>query len=186
MDRLDLLGFVPFRLNRLAAEFSNALSADYSRFGIDIPEWRVMATLGMHDGPRSANYVVRCTRTHKSRISRAVSHLIELGFVERRVDQDDRREILLQLTRDGKGVYEALLPVLLAREEKLLSCLDRAQRDQLDELFLILERSMGLICVGEGRCLDQPALSAGPATDLPARPGVAAADVPGPGRDGRP
>src|SRR5690349_21081885 len=70
---LNLLSFVPFRLNRLAAEISNALAADYARFGIDIPEWRVLATLGMHDEARSANYVVRCTRTHKSHISRAVS-----------------------------------------------------------------------------------------------------------------
>ncbi len=67
MDRLNLLSFSPFRLNRLATEFSQALAADYARFGIDIPEWRVLATLGQHDGPRSAAYVVRCTRTHKSR-----------------------------------------------------------------------------------------------------------------------
>ncbi len=73
VERLNLLKFMPFRLNRLAAEFSNALAMEYmARFGIDIPEWRVLATLGLHDAPRSAQYVVRCTRTHKSRISRAV------------------------------------------------------------------------------------------------------------------
>src|SRR5689334_10849168 len=42
--RLDLFGFVPFRLNRLAAEVSNALASEYSaRYGLDIPEWRVLA-----------------------------------------------------------------------------------------------------------------------------------------------
>src|ERR1700753_1106174 len=36
--RLDLFGFVPFRLNRLAAEVSNALSDEYqARYGLDIP-----------------------------------------------------------------------------------------------------------------------------------------------------
>lgn len=145
MDRLDLLSFVPFRLNRLAAEFSNALAADYARFGIDIPEWRVMATLGMHDEPRSANYVVRCTRTHKSRISRAVSQLTELGFVERLEGGDDRREIMLKLTPKGREVYEELLPLLRAREEKLLSGLSPAQSSALDDIMLTLERSLGLV-----------------------------------------
>ena len=36
--RLDLFGFVPFRLNRLAAEVSSALSFEYAtRYGLDIP-----------------------------------------------------------------------------------------------------------------------------------------------------
>jgi DNA-binding MarR family transcriptional regulator len=145
MKRLDLLSFMPFRLNRLAAEFSNALAADYARFGIDIPEWRVLATLGMHDAPKSANYVVRCTRTHKSRISRAVGQLTDLGFVERLESGDDRREIMLQLTPRGREVYEELLPLLLARERTLLSCLSPAQAGALDEIMLTLERSLDLV-----------------------------------------
>ncbi|WP_083469114.1 MarR family winged helix-turn-helix transcriptional regulator [Methylobacterium variabile] len=145
MDRLDLLSFVPFRLNRLATEFSNALAADYARFGIDVPEWRVMATLGMHDGPRSANYVVRCTRTHKSRISRAVGQLTKLGFIERLESDDDRREIMLQLTSTGRRVYKELLPLLLAREKELLSCLGPAQAKALDDVLNVLEESLDLM-----------------------------------------
>ncbi|MGH6681646.1 MAG: MarR family winged helix-turn-helix transcriptional regulator, partial [Bradyrhizobium sp.] len=42
--RLDLFKFVPFRLNRLAAEVGMALSSEYQqRHGLDIPEWRVLA-----------------------------------------------------------------------------------------------------------------------------------------------
>ena len=69
--RLDLFKFVPFRLNRLAAEVSNALSTEYqARYGLDIPGWRVLATLGFRKDPCSAQYVAECTRTHKSTISR--------------------------------------------------------------------------------------------------------------------
>lgn len=144
MDRLDLLSFSPFRLNRLATEFSQALAADYARFGIDIPEWRVLATLGQHEDPRSAAYVVRCTRTHKSRISRAVGHLIELGLVARRDDGDDRREIMLQLTEKGRSIYAELVPILLAREAKLLSGFSEVQKREFERLLTVLEGSLGL------------------------------------------
>ena len=39
-------GFLPFRLNRLAAEVSERLSRIYAAsFDLDIPQWRVLATL---------------------------------------------------------------------------------------------------------------------------------------------
>ena len=67
MSKLDLFSFVPFRLNRLAAEVSAELSGEYrDRYGLDIPEWRVMATLGFRDEACTAQYIAYCTRTHKS------------------------------------------------------------------------------------------------------------------------
>ena len=82
--RLDLFRFVPFRLNRLSAELSNALSSQYQeRYGLDIPEWRVLATLGFRNDPCSAQYVSDCTRTHKSTISRAVTALMQRQIIER-------------------------------------------------------------------------------------------------------
>src|SRR5260370_40055453 len=52
---LDLFRFVPFRLNRLAAEVSAALSSEYQqRYGLDIPEWRgVVARRGRHEAVRA-------------------------------------------------------------------------------------------------------------------------------------
>ena len=81
---LDLFRFVPFRLNRLAAEVSAALSSEYQeRYGLDIPEWRVLATLGFRKDPCSAQYIAHCTRTHKSTISRAVTALMQRRLIER-------------------------------------------------------------------------------------------------------
>src|SRR3989440_10703257 len=76
--RLDLFRFTPFRLNRLAAEVSMALSGEYQeRYGLDIPEWRGLAAPGFPNDARSAQYISHFTPTHKSTINRAVLTLMQ-------------------------------------------------------------------------------------------------------------
>lgn len=144
--RLDLFRFVPFRLNRLAAEVSNALSSEYQeRYGLDIPEWRVLATLGFRDDPCSAQYISDCTRTHKSTISRAVTALMQRQIIERVENEDDRREFRLRLTRKGRALYEELIPRLLRREQEILACLSTQERKELATLLGKIEKSLGLV-----------------------------------------
>ena len=145
-SRLDLFRFVPFRLNRLAAEVSSALSSEYQeRYGLDIPEWRVLATLGFRNDACSAQYIAHCTRTHKSTISRAVTALMERQLIERVENEDDRREFALRLTRKGTALYEELIPRLLRREQEILSCLSAPERKKLALLLGKIEKSLNLI-----------------------------------------
>ena len=144
--RLDLFKFVPFRLNRLAAEVSSALSAEYAvRYGLDIPEWRVLATLGFRHDPCSAQYIAQCTRTHKSTISRAVTSLMKRQIVERVENEDDRREFRLRLTRKGAALYEELIPRLLRKEQEILSCLSAQDRRDFARLLGKIEQGLDLV-----------------------------------------
>jgi DNA-binding MarR family transcriptional regulator len=144
--RLDLFRFVPFRLNRLAAEVSAALSIEYQqRYGLDIPEWRVLATLGFRNQACSAQYIAHCTRTHKSTISRAVTALMTRQLVERVENADDRREFALGMTRKGKALYEELIPRLLRREQEILSCLSTQERKDFAALLGKIENSLDLV-----------------------------------------
>ena len=144
--RLDLLRFVPFRLNRLAAEVSSALSAEYRvRNGVDIPEWRVLATLGFRRDACSAQYIADCTRTHKSTISRAVTTLMRRRLIERVENADDRREFRLRMTRKGRALYEELFPRLLRKEQEMLSCLSAQERKDFARLLGKIEQSLDLV-----------------------------------------
>jgi len=143
---LDLLRFVPFRINRLAAEVSAALSIEYqTRYGLDIPEWRVMATLGFRGDACTAQYICHCTRTHKSTISRAVTGLMRRKLIERVANKDDRREFALQLTPKGRMLYEELIPRLLRREQEILSCLSARERRGFAATLSKIERSLHLV-----------------------------------------
>ena len=148
--RLDLFKFVPFQLNRLAAEVSSALSGEYAaRYGLDIPEWRVLATLGFRHHACSAQYIAHCTRTHKSTISRAVTALMKRQIIERVENEDDRREFRLRLTRKGAALYEELIPRLLRKEQEILSCLSAQERRDLARLLGKLEESLDLVQTSE-------------------------------------
>ena len=144
--RLPLFHFVPFRLNRLAAEVSSALSGEYqARYGLDIPEWRVLATLGFRNDACSAQYISHCTRTHKSTISRAVTALMERQLVERVENEEDRREFRLRMTRKGDALYEQLIPRLLRKEQEILSCLSAREQKELTALLGKIEQSLDLV-----------------------------------------
>jgi DNA-binding MarR family transcriptional regulator len=144
--RLDLFKFVPFRLNRLSAEVSSALSAEYqTRYGLDIPEWRVLATLGFRNDACSAQYIAHCTRTHKSTISRAVTTLMKRQMIERVENAEDRREFRLRMTAKGKALYEELIPRLLRREQEILACLSAQERKNLAALLGKIEASLDLV-----------------------------------------
>jgi DNA-binding MarR family transcriptional regulator len=145
LAKLDLFKFVPFRLNRLAAEVSSALASEYQeRYGLDIPEWRVLATLGFRNDVCSAQYISHCTRTHKSTISRAVTALMTRQLVERVENEDDRREFRLRLTRKGRALYEELIPRLLRKERDILSCLTAQERESFALALGKIEKSLDL------------------------------------------
>jgi DNA-binding MarR family transcriptional regulator len=146
MAKLDLFKFVPFRLNRLAAEVSSALSVEYQAgYGLDIPEWRVMATLGFRNEACSAQYISQCTRTHKSTISRAVTSLMSRQLIERVENRDDRREFRLRLSAKGHALYEELIPRLLRKEQDIMSCLSAQERRDFAAMLGKIETSLDLV-----------------------------------------
>ncbi|MGM4894484.1 MarR family winged helix-turn-helix transcriptional regulator [Tardiphaga sp. 839_C3_N1_4] len=152
MAKFDLFQFVPFRLNRLAAEVSAALSDEYQlRYGLDIPEWRVIATLGFRDDACSAQFISQCTRTHKSTISRAVTALLERELIERVENEDDRRAFELRLSAKGTALYEELIPRLLHKERDILSCLTAQERKDFTAALGKIERSLDLVQTRHGQ-----------------------------------
>ena len=126
--------FLAYRINRLAAQISRLLHQIYGeKFGIDIPEWRVLATLGARE-PVTAGEIVRDTATHKSTISRAVARLESRGWIARIASSSDRRAQEMRLTADGRAAYEAIVPMVLAVESDILERLGPAKQDVLDAL----------------------------------------------------
>ena len=141
-NRLVLDKFIPYRLSVLTNRASDAIARQYSeRFGLTIPEWRVMAVLGEQPG-LSAREVADRTAMDKVQVSRAVASLIEAGRVVRGDDAEDGRVSRLKLSRAGQRVYLEISPLALKLEETLLAVLTAEERRTLETLLLKLSRQV--------------------------------------------
>jgi DNA-binding MarR family transcriptional regulator len=124
---LDLEAFLPYMLSVLASRVSSEFAAIYAaRFGISIPEWRVVAHLA-RNREVSVREVRRRVDMDKSKVSRAAARLEEAGLIAKQVNATDRRLVRLSLTRKGRRLYEQIGPLALDYERRFLSTLTPAE-----------------------------------------------------------
>jgi DNA-binding MarR family transcriptional regulator len=134
LNRIELEQFLPYRLSVLTNVVSGAIAATYQRrFGLGIPEWRVIAVLARHPG-LSAAEVATCTRMDAVAVSRAVTRLARAGRLRRSVSPEDRRRSVLRLSPAGQSVYRRIAPLALDYERDLLACLDAREIASLDSI----------------------------------------------------
>jgi DNA-binding MarR family transcriptional regulator len=143
---LKLEHFLPYRLNVVSSLVSQALSRVYARrYGIGVPEWRVVVTLGQH-GVMTAKAIGAHTHMHKTKVSRAVALLEKRRLVARRTNRDDMREAFLSLTTAGRAMYEEVAPHALEFARRLTDILSPGDREAFDRaLKQLTARSAELV-----------------------------------------
>ena len=137
---LDLEHFLPYRLSVLSNTVSTALAGAYARrFGLSIPQWRVIAVLARNPGI-SAAAVAERTAMDKVAVSRAVAGLARAGRVKRTLARSDRRRSVLVLTARGREVYMRIVPYALEYERRLLAELTPSEQSVLHIVVARLQR----------------------------------------------
>ncbi len=126
---LKLEHFLPYQLNVVSSLVSQALTRVYARrYGIGVPEWRVVVTLGQH-GVMTAKAIGAHTHMHKTKVSRAVALLEKRRLIVRRANREDMREAFLSLTAAGRTMYEEVAPHALDFARRLTEILTPADRE---------------------------------------------------------
>lgn len=146
-ERLNLTEFVPYRLSVTSNAVSDLIAREYqSRFGLKIPEWRVMAVLG-EERTMTQRDLVHATRMDKVTVNRAAKGLVDRQLLSRTPSRDDGRSHHLELSFTGRALYEDIAPAALAMESKLLAVLNDGERETLlgllDKLLHSAERNVG-------------------------------------------
>ncbi|AWK86164.1 MarR family winged helix-turn-helix transcriptional regulator [Azospirillum thermophilum] len=139
LPELRLTRFLPYRLSVLANTVSHTLAKLYEkRFGITIPEWRIIAVLGGGE-TLSAGEIAQRTAMDKVQVSRAISRMLESALILRESGTSDRRKALLTLTPKALAIYAEIVPLALAYESDLTGALSDEEAAMLDRLLTKLQ-----------------------------------------------
>ena len=135
---LRLAEYLPYRLSVAASAVSALVAKAYEeRFGLPIPQWRIISILMEHKS-LTQQQLVPLSAMDKQTISRAARSLQARGLIGRATSSQDRRAYRLRVTASGRRLYHAVVPLALAYERRLLANLSAKQisilRRQLQHL----------------------------------------------------
>ncbi|MEP2737012.1 MAG: MarR family winged helix-turn-helix transcriptional regulator [Erythrobacter sp.] len=126
-----LADFLPYQLSVTSNAVSSLIAERYqARFGLKVPEWRVMAVLG-DVGSATQRKLTEATLMDKVAVNRACKVLGERGLIAREPNARDGRSHLLVLTDEGKGIHREVMPLARAIEAEIFAALDPAETAQL-------------------------------------------------------
>jgi DNA-binding MarR family transcriptional regulator len=138
---LKLDGYLPYRLSVASNAVSRLIARAYEdRFGLTIPQWRLIAVLA-EDGPLTQQAIGSRTVMDKVTVSRATQGLVNRKLVQRAPHDADGRSHRLALSKTGARLYSDVAPVALAYEARLLRQFDSSAVEGLKRLLLHLERA---------------------------------------------
>jgi DNA-binding MarR family transcriptional regulator len=153
-------GGVPVRRTLIAlahrlSQICMAAGADVSaEYGLTPLQTGVLAYLNKVDGEPGIDQNGLAARLGVDRVSagRLVNELEAMGFVERRINGDDRRARMLRLTPHGEKVRAQLHPATYAAYMRVLDTLDARQQELLlDLLVRVVVSNSALARPGAGR-----------------------------------
>jgi len=146
---LTLDRFLPYRLSVASNAVSTRISQSYrKRFGLKIPEWRLIAILAEHDSMTPQD-IGQAGELDKITVSRAAAALIDRGLVAQRRNPVDGRSHFLSLTPDGRALYTEIAPAALALEAELLEGFSTMECAALEELLRRIEKAATVSKIGE-------------------------------------
>ena len=137
--RLD--AYLPYRLSVASNAVSGLIARAYEdRFGLTIPQWRLLCVLA-EDGGRTQGQLVARTVMDKVTVSRAAQGLVKRRLVGRSQNTRDGRSHVLDLTPEGRGLYAEIAPLALDYEAALVTGLEPQDVALLQQLLGRLQAS---------------------------------------------
>ena len=133
------------RLLRVVTErLSGNLNESLKEFGINENLWfAVMAVYVSPDSeilPSRLSDLMDLTRTSATRLS---DDIVERGWVERHINQQDRRQIVLKLTAEGEAFIQKVWPQIANRDQNVWEAFAEEDYAQLHHLLSKLLTRLG-------------------------------------------
>jgi DNA-binding MarR family transcriptional regulator len=125
------------RLGRAARYVDQGHAEFFDRHRLSRADWDVLASLRREGPPYSLSptALYRALMRTSGAMSQRLASLERQGLIERRLDRDDRRGIVVSLTAEGRRLVDRIGAEHLANERRLLGPLSQAEQRALAALL---------------------------------------------------
>ena len=134
MGVVEFDAIVSLLLHDLARKLRHAFDAQARGLGVTRQQWRAILFLSRRAGPTQSE-VAGALEVEPIAVGRMIDRLVDNGFVERRLDEADRRLRRLHLLPKAVGVVDELTRIATALEVEALSDICGGQQEQLVALL---------------------------------------------------
>ncbi len=131
------------------------------RKGLSVPQFRALVKVRKEPGA-SLSVVAEHLGASLPTTSRVVAKLVDKGFLLRREGSEDRRQVLLEITPEGRSLVDAANASTQGHMEKELTSLNCAQREHVRQAMRILKElleSPGLAAAHHPHAQPAPAMT---------------------------
>ena len=138
---IALDAFVPYLLNQVTNRLNRRMQNHLRNYRVSVPQWRVLCLLTVH-GPQSIGTIANNTVIAQSTLSRVVDQLERRALVERRLRPNNNRVVEVHLTKEGRAIFQRILPAALSVRDELIDALSEAEQRQLTHILSKLFQSL--------------------------------------------
>jgi len=140
---LKLDAYLPYRLSVASNAVSGLIARAYQdRFGLSVPQWRLICVLA-EDGGLTQGQLVARTVMDKVTVSRAAQGLLTRRLVTRSDHHADGRSHVLALSPQGRSLYGEIAPLALDYEAALIAGLSPSEVELVKRLLARLQATAG-------------------------------------------
>ncbi len=139
-SKLILSEFLPYQLSVTSNAVSDLIARSYrGKFGLKIPEWRLLAVLGEHSAMTQRD-MVAATAMDKVTVNRASKALADRGLIARAPNAADGRSHHVMLSAAGRDLYQEIVPQALEIRSALVEILMPEELQILEEILHKLQQ----------------------------------------------
>lgn len=133
--------YLLYLLARASAQISGQFHARLRRHGLQVPEWRVLASLSSGDG-LTVGELAAIALLRQPTMTKTIDRMERAGLVVRRPGAADRRQVQVFATPAGRRRVRAALRDAKAHEAEVLSRYGADESARLKEMLLsLIERT---------------------------------------------
>src|SRR5262245_36656654 len=137
------------RISMLEHYLDKGMGTSTAPFGIGVGEYKVLTVLRGSGAPyrMSPSKLADSCNLSTGAMTNRLDNLERSGLVQRLPDPEDRRSLQVELTEQGRDVWQQIAEVAAAREARIASALTEQEKTELNgflrRLVLSFERELG-------------------------------------------